>query len=639
MANAISSTGNFVHSLRSTPKRGAFAKRHVGEGVGGKAISGDSFQISGVWGSKRLPEPEAFSNPRTGDVISESGRVRATELLSLMHNYRYAVGPRPDKQHRHVNPDVDVEQQQDSARRAASGFEEAAGRNEGGSEGNGSEVWDPYADEEDRIGARARYTQQLDWEALHNIRMKGDIVPGQAGHRGSTIGFMGSAGRGTELAMLLSQHDLLAGMRDRDGAEGEEGATDQDRDTDAATGGGGPTPPRSEGGRGSGRSPLTPSPGLGARDVEEWGDDSATGDDRSSPGGGGGSRGGGSRGGGGLTNIERYERRYRRQFGDEQDRRELARLEAVRWAGGDGDGAPGGGGGRGGRRTPASSSAGGSSRRGGGRGGDRSAFRKKWRTASQVAHAERTVGGTRSLRHARRDGESAPPPEPGTRPAAKPTRARRTKKHKTPQQLARLSEREQKRGERKYRHARELEDELLECEAELAASKRAFEDVKGALENTRAELKARRRELKDTNSKAGTLLRMVKDLMHHVVKMESRAPGGGGPSPVTPEFREEMEKGLEEPIDIFFGGLTADEHAARAAVQHADGGASPPSAAGGVGDDPAAQQSATIGRDMQAYVRARMEAIDVLMPEWSAAFDDLQNQNEELQHMLGGSEE
>ena len=112
MANAISSTGNFVHSLRSTPKRGAFAKRHVGEGVGGKAISGDSFQISGVWGSKRLPEPEAFSNPRTGDVISESGRVRATELLSLMHNYRYAVGPRPDKQARHVNPDLDVEQQQ-----------------------------------------------------------------------------------------------------------------------------------------------------------------------------------------------------------------------------------------------------------------------------------------------------------------------------------------------------------------------------------------------------------------------------------------------------------------------------------------------------------------------------------------------
>ena len=74
MANAISSTGNFVHSLRSTPARGAFAKRHINEGVAGKAISGDGFQISGVWGSKRLPEPEAFSNPRTGADQVNLGR-------------------------------------------------------------------------------------------------------------------------------------------------------------------------------------------------------------------------------------------------------------------------------------------------------------------------------------------------------------------------------------------------------------------------------------------------------------------------------------------------------------------------------------------------------------------------------------
>ena len=140
-----------------------------------------------------------------------------------------------------------------------------------------------------------------------------------------------------------------------------------------------------------------------------------------------------------------------------------------------------------------------------------------------------------------------------------------------------------KQYKRYYRHARNMEDDLIKTEEELSICKQELKSTAEALMTVKEELRQRTEELDQSRGKVDSLLRMVKHVLTHLVeKKESRR--------FSMQASQELQARIAEPLNETFGE----------------------------GD-----------KKISDYVSDRLAAISDILPRWSAVHgdDDLSSYN------------
>jgi hypothetical protein len=132
---------------------------------------------------------------------------------------------------------------------------------------------------------------------------------------------------------------------------------------------------------------------------------------------------------------------------------------------------------------------------------------------------------------------------------------------------------------RQYRHARELESEMIRTEEELAITKSELARVTGALMEVQNELNLRTTELEQSRGKVDSLLRMVKHVLQHLAeKRESRR--------FSMRASKEIQRQIAEPLSKLFGEEDTK---------------------------------------MSDYIDERISAISAILPQWSAVYGNNYN--------------
>ena len=127
---------------------------------------------------------------------------------------------------------------------------------------------------------------------------------------------------------------------------------------------------------------------------------------------------------------------------------------------------------------------------------------------------------------------------------------------------------------RQYRHARELEDDMIRTEEELAVTKAELSRVTTTLITVQNELDVRTKDLEQSRGKVDSLLRMVKHVLQHLVeKREARR--------FSMQASTELQRQIAEPLSASFGETDTK---------------------------------------MSDYVDERIKAIDSILPQWSAVY-------------------
>ena len=127
---------------------------------------------------------------------------------------------------------------------------------------------------------------------------------------------------------------------------------------------------------------------------------------------------------------------------------------------------------------------------------------------------------------------------------------------------------------RQYKHARELEGEMIRTEEELAITKSELSLVSSNLLAVQNELDQRTNELAASRGKVDSLLRMVKHVLQHLVeKREARR--------FSLQASKELQRQIAEPLSKSFGSEDSK---------------------------------------MSDYVEERIQAIDAILPQWSSVY-------------------
>lgn len=129
---------------------------------------------------------------------------------------------------------------------------------------------------------------------------------------------------------------------------------------------------------------------------------------------------------------------------------------------------------------------------------------------------------------------------------------------------------------RQYRHARDLETDMIRTEEELAITKSELSHVTQTLKQVQNNLDLRTTELDKSRGKVDSLLRIIKHVLQDLVeKRESRR--------FSAQASKELQRQINEPLSASFGDVDTK---------------------------------------MSEYVDKRFAAIDAILPQWSAVYGE-----------------
>jgi len=129
---------------------------------------------------------------------------------------------------------------------------------------------------------------------------------------------------------------------------------------------------------------------------------------------------------------------------------------------------------------------------------------------------------------------------------------------------------------RQYRHARDLETDMIRTEEELAITKSELSHVTQTLKQVQNNLDLRTTELDKSRGKVDSLLRIIKHVLQDLVeKRESRR--------FSMQASKELQRQINEPLSASFGDVDTK---------------------------------------MSEYVDKRFAAIDAILPQWSAVYGE-----------------